>query len=87
MKNIFVTLNRTDSDWGADIVEFRVKEGMTDRCVEDAIEDAIVRVKEDEEFLEAETSELNDEILNRAAKTLGCTWSYVSQVCIEYNML
>ena len=86
MRTVMILINKTDSDWGTDIVEMEVPSNVTDAEIEDALEEGKENAIRDEMQNFAATPEINDRILNYAAEKLGATWGYCRQILFEYTL-
>ena len=86
MRTVMILINKTDSDWGTDIVEMEVPSDVCDAEIEDALAEGKENAIRNEMDRFAATPEINDRILNDAAEKLGGTWGYCRQILFEYTL-
>lgn len=85
MKDVYVVINNTDSQWGASVVRMTVPDSTLNHNVHSELSCAKSDLEETGIPGDWTTPDINEAILNLAAQQLGATWCYVESVEFEYS--
>lgn len=85
MKDVYIVINNTDSQWGASVARMTVPDSTIDLNVHSELSCAKSDLEETGIPEEWTTPDINEAILNLAAQQLGATWCYVGCVEFEYR--